>query len=149
METRKEPLLAKYVRRHHPIDQIIGDKEARPMKRSRLRSETCLLNKMEPRIVCEEIQDDDWYNAMKEELEQIEKNKTWTLVPRPTDKNVIRAKWLVRNKLDENGEIKRNKARLVCKGYAQEEELDYGETFATVARMEGVKTLLECSLQRI
>ena len=41
METRKEPILAKYVRRHHPTYQIIGDKEARPMTRSRLRSETC------------------------------------------------------------------------------------------------------------
>ena len=51
MEIRKELVLAKYVRRHHPADQIIGDKEARPMTRSRLRSETYLLSKMEPRIV--------------------------------------------------------------------------------------------------
>ena len=92
METRQEPVLAKYVRRHHPIDQIIGDKEARPMTRSRLRSETCLLSKMEPRIVSEALQDDDWYNAMKEEIEQIEKNKIWTLVPRLTNKNVIGTK---------------------------------------------------------
>ena len=112
------------------------------MKRSRLRSETCLLKKMEPRIVSEAIQDDDLYNVMKEEIEQIEKNKTWTLVQRPADKNVIGTKWVFRNKLDENGEITRNKARLVCKGYAQEEGLDYGETFSPVARMEGVMTLL-------
>ena len=57
---------------------------------------------------------------MKEEIEKIEKNKTWTLVPRPTNKNVIRTKWVFKNKLDENGEITRNKERLVCKGYAQE-----------------------------
>ena len=58
-----------------------------------------------------------------EEIEQIEKNKTWTLVPRPVDKNVIGTKWVFRNKLDENGEVTRNKERLVCKGYAQEEGL--------------------------
>ena len=48
---------------------------------------------------------------------------------------------MFRNKLDENGDITRNKARLVCKGYAQE-GLDYGETFAPIERMEGVRTLL-------
>ena len=79
---------------------------------------------------------------MKEEIEQIEKNKTWTLVPRPIDKNLIGRKWVFRNKLDENGEITRNKAILVCKCYAQEERLDYGETFAPISRIEGVRTLL-------
>ena len=101
IETRKEPRLAKYVRTHHPVDQIIGDKEAKPMTRSRVRSETCLLNKMEPRTISEALQDDGWYNAMKEEMEHIEKNKTWTLVPRPTNKNVIGTKWVFKNKLDE------------------------------------------------
>ena len=112
------------------------------MTRNKLNNETCPLNKVEPRIVSEDLQDDDWYNAMKEEIEKIEKNKTWTLVPRPVDKNVIGTKWVFRNKLDENGEITRNKARLVCKGYAQEDGLDYGETFAPIARMKGARTLL-------
>ena len=99
-EARSEPRLSKYVRRHHPVEQIIGDKEARPMTRNKLRNETCLLSKVELRIVSEALQDDDWYNAMKKEIEKIEKNKTWTLVPRPADKNVIRTKWVFRNKLD-------------------------------------------------
>ena len=129
MQTRKEPVLEKYVRRHHHVDQIIGDKEARPMTRSRLRNETCLLSKIEPRIVSEAIQDDDWYVAMKEEIEQIEKKKTQTLGPRIANKNVIGTKQVFKNKLDENGEITRNKERLVCKGYAQEEGLDMEKLF--------------------
>ena len=55
---------------------------------------------------------------------------------------MIGTKWVFRNKLDENVEITRNKARLVCKGYEQEERIDYGEIFSLVARMEGVRTLL-------
>ena len=79
---------------------------------------------------------------MEEEIEQIEKNMTQTLVPRPEDKNVIHTKWVFRNKLDENGEVTRNKARLVYNIYAQEEGIDYGETFSIVARLEGIRTLL-------
>ena len=58
--TRTEPILSKYVRRHHPIDQIIGDKDARPMTRNRLRSESCLLSMREPKIVKDALEDDDW-----------------------------------------------------------------------------------------
>lgn len=129
METRIEPRLEKYVRRYHHVEQIIGSKEVRPMIRNKLRSETCLLSKIESRTVSESLQDNDWYNEMKEEIEKNEKNKTWTLVPRLADKNVIGTKWVFKKNLDE-------------KGYAQEERLDYGETFAPFARMQGVRTLL-------
>ena len=46
---------------------------------------------------------------MEEVIEQIKKNKTWTLVSRLVDKNVIGTKWVFKNKLDENGEIIGNK----------------------------------------
>jgi hypothetical protein len=68
---------------------------------------------------------------MDEELDQIEKNDTWELVPRPKNKNVIDTKWVFRNKLNEYGQVTRNKARLVCKGYAQIEGIDFEETFAS------------------
>jgi hypothetical protein len=77
-----------------------------------------------------------WKKAMDEELDQIEKNDTWELVPRPKDKNVINTKWVYRNKLNEDGQVTRNKARLVCKGYAQVEGIHFEETFAPIARME-------------
>ena len=78
----------------------------------------------------------------KKKSNKLRKNNTWSLVPRQEDKNVIGTKWVFRNKLDEKGEVTRNKARLVCKGYTQEEGIDYGETFAPVSRMEGVIILL-------
>ena len=79
---------------------------------------------------------------MKEELDQIVKNETWELVPRPKIKNVIGTKWVFKNKMNEQGEVVRNKAKLVCKGYSQKEGIDYEETYALVARMEAVRMFL-------
>ena len=54
---------------------------------------------------------------MNEEIEKIERNDTWTPVPRPKDKNIIGTKLVFRNKLNEKRELSRKKSRLVCKGY--------------------------------
>jgi hypothetical protein len=67
---------------------------------------------------------------MNEELDQIEKNDTWELVPGPKNKNVIDTKWVFRNKLNEDRQVTRNKARLVCKGYAQIKGIEFEETFS-------------------
>ncbi|GJX34820.1 retrovirus-related pol polyprotein from transposon TNT 1-94 [Tanacetum coccineum] len=48
----------------------------------------------------------------------------------------------LRNKLDENGIVSRNKARLVAQGYNQQEGIDYDETYAPVARLESIRILL-------
>jgi hypothetical protein len=79
---------------------------------------------------------------MNEELDQIEKNDTWELVPMPTNKNVIGYKWVYKNKMNEQGNIVRNKSRLVCKGYSQIEGLDFDETFAPVTRLEVIRMFL-------
>ena len=79
---------------------------------------------------------------MNEELDQIEKNQTWDLVPRPKDKNVIGTKWVFKNKMNEDGQVVGNKARLVCKGYAQVEGVDFEETFALVARLEAIRIFI-------
>ena len=107
-----------------------------------MKNGTCLLCEFEPKTVKDAFENEDWIQAMNEEIEQIEKNKTWILVPRLNDKNVIGTKWVFMNKINEHGDVTRNKARLVCKGYAQEEGIDYGEKLALVARLEGVRTLL-------
>jgi hypothetical protein len=56
--------------------------------------------------------------------------------------NVIRTKWVFKNKYREDGEVVRNKARLVAQGYSQVEGLDFGKTFAPVARLEAISILL-------
>jgi len=57
-------------------------------------------------------------------------------VPRSEDKNVIGTKWVLWNKLDENGKVMRNKERLVCKGYTQVKGIDFEEKYAPVNQME-------------
>jgi hypothetical protein len=79
---------------------------------------------------------------MQDELNNFTRNHVWELVERPKNKNVIGAKWVYRNKQDEHGIVVKNKARLVAKGYSQVEGLDYGETFAPVARLDAIRILL-------
>ncbi|GKD02589.1 retrovirus-related pol polyprotein from transposon TNT 1-94 [Tanacetum coccineum] len=64
------------------------------------------------------------------------------IVPNPKNMTIIGTKWVYRNKLDENGVVSRNKARLVAQGYNQQEGIDYNETYAPVARLESIRILL-------
>ena len=57
--------------------------------------------------------------AMQEELNQFERSEIWELVRRPQNQSVIGTRWVFRNKMDENGIIIRNKARLVTQGFNQ------------------------------
>ena len=94
---------------------------------------------METKTVPEEqdhTSDDRWILAMQEELNQFQRNDVWDLVPKLPQKNIIGTKWVFRNKLNEQGEVTRNKARLVAQGYSQQEGIDYTGTFAIVARLE-------------
>ncbi|XP_070025608.1 uncharacterized mitochondrial protein AtMg00820-like [Nicotiana sylvestris] len=79
---------------------------------------------------------------MQDELNQFERSQVWHLVPRPKDRSVIGTEWVFRNKLNEDGTVTRNKARLVVQGYSQEEGIDYDETFALVVRLEAIRLLI-------
>ncbi|GKB28453.1 zf-CCHC domain-containing protein [Tanacetum coccineum] len=90
---------------------------------------------VKPKNVNEALGDESWVVAMQEELNQFIANDVWDLVPLPNNHNVIGIKWVYRNKLDENGIVYRNKARLVAQGYNQQEGIDYDEPYAPVARL--------------
>jgi hypothetical protein len=95
------------VQKNHPSDQIIRNKDARVETRNKIRSpeqtHLALLTTIEPNCFEETNKDEFWKKAMDEELDQIEKNDTWELVPRPKNKNVIGTKWVFMNKLNEDG----------------------------------------------
>jgi hypothetical protein len=90
----------------------------------------------------EALLDVDWVNAMHEELNNFTRNHIWELVERPKDHNVIGTKWVFWNKQDQDGIVVRNKARLVAQGYTQVKDLDFGEIYASVARLEAISILL-------
>ncbi|GJZ03174.1 retrovirus-related pol polyprotein from transposon TNT 1-94 [Tanacetum coccineum] len=90
----------------------------------------------------EALGDKSWIVAMQEELNKVVANDVWELVPQPRNMKIIGTKWVFRNKLDENGVVSRNKARLVAQSYNQQEGIDYDETYAPVARLESIRILL-------
>ncbi|GJS72930.1 copia protein [Tanacetum coccineum] len=92
-----------------------------------------------PKNVYEALTDDSWIVAMQEELNQFIANDVWELFLQPRNMKIIGIKWVFRNKLDENGIVSRNKARLVAQGYNQQEGIDYDETYAPVARLESIR----------
>ncbi|GKD77675.1 retrovirus-related pol polyprotein from transposon TNT 1-94, partial [Tanacetum coccineum] len=95
-----------------------------------------------PKNVNEALTDDSWIVAMQEELNQFIASDFLELVPQPRNMKIIGTKWVFRNKLDENGIVCRNKARLVAQGNNQQEGIDYDETYAPTARLESIRILL-------
>ena len=76
------------------------------------------------------MKDKVWREAMKNEIESIEKNNTWELTILPAGFTPIGMKWVYKTKLNEYGKVDKYKARLVAKGYAQCYGRDYTEVFA-------------------
>lgn len=67
---------------------------------------------------------------------------------RPKDKNGIGTKWVFKNKMNEDGQVVRNRARSVCKGYTQIEGIDFDEPFALIAKLEAIRMFLAFSCSK-
>nr|GFA33274.1 retrovirus-related Pol polyprotein from transposon TNT 1-94 [Tanacetum cinerariifolium] len=109
----KIPQLSSKWTKDHPLDNIIGSLDSILMDRSDARR-----------------------------LNEFELLEVWELVPRPDKVIVITLKWIYKVKLDELGGILKNKARLVARGYRQEEGIDFEESFDPVVRLEAIRIFL-------
>ena len=78
----------------------------------------------------------------------IEKNQTWELVDKPEHKKAIEVNCVYRTKLNHDGSVNKQKARLVVKEYAQMCGVDFSETFAPVARLDTIRMLLALAAHR-
>jgi hypothetical protein len=83
-----------------------------------------------------------WQHAMAEEIAALEWTGTWDLVPCPPRIRPITCKLVYKVKTRSDGSLEHYKARLVARGFQQEHGRDYDETFALVAHMTTIRTLL-------
>nr|GFA41110.1 retrovirus-related Pol polyprotein from transposon TNT 1-94 [Tanacetum cinerariifolium] len=128
----------------HPLSNIIGQLSRPVSTRLQLYEQAlfcyydAFLTSVEPKTYKEALTQSCWIKAMQEELNEFERLEVWELVPRPDQVIVITLKWIYKVKLNELGGISKNKARLVARGYRQEEGIDIEESFAPVARLEAI-----------
>ncbi|GKC74716.1 retrovirus-related pol polyprotein from transposon TNT 1-94 [Tanacetum coccineum] len=128
----------------HPIDKVIGDPSRPVSTQNQLQDEAlfyyfdAFLSSVEPKSYKDALTESSWIKAMQEELNEFERLEVWELVPRPDHVMIITLKWIYKVKLDELGDVLKNKARLVGRGYHQEEGIDFEESFAPVTRLKAI-----------
>ncbi|GKF05579.1 retrovirus-related pol polyprotein from transposon TNT 1-94, partial [Tanacetum coccineum] len=133
---------------NHPIDNVIGDPSTPVSTRQQLQDEAlfcyfdAFLSSAEPKSYKDALTESYWIEAIQEELNEFERIEVWKRVPRPYCVIIITLKWIYKVKLDELVGVLKNKARLVARGYRQEEGINFEEYFAPVARLEAIRIFI-------
>lgn len=89
---------------------------------------------VEPQTFKHAVKDERWIKAMQKNIQALKDNKTWKVVDLHVGKNTAGSKWVYKIKYQANGELEIFKARLVTKGYSQQEGLDYHDTFSPLSK---------------
>ncbi|GJV25884.1 ribonuclease H-like domain-containing protein [Tanacetum coccineum] len=85
---------------------------------------------------------------MCDEYKALIDNKTWVLVPRPPNVNIVCSMWLYKHKYNADGSLNRYKARLVANGHSQQQGIDCDETFSLVVKPATIRTVLSLAVSR-
>ncbi|GKC85502.1 retrovirus-related pol polyprotein from transposon TNT 1-94 [Tanacetum coccineum] len=131
-----------------PLDNIVGNPSRLVSTRKQLASDAlwcCFhseLSKLEPKNFKMVVIEDCWFQAMQDEIHEFDRLEVWELILHPVYVMVIALKWIYKVKLDEYGDVLKNKAWLVAKGYLQEESIDFEELFAPIARIEAIRIFI-------
>lgn len=124
-----------------PVDDVVLRRSNRESKKPSYLDDYILLAEVdgeellmllndEPWSYSEAKEEKVWRDACDDEINSIEKNKTWDLVELPNGAKAIGLKWVFKIKRNSDGSINKFKARLVAKGYIQRHGIDYEEVFA-------------------
>ena len=95
-----------------------------------------------PKSIQEALVQPEWKKAVMEEVNALEKNKTWEYSKMLAGKKLVGCKWVFAVKHNSDGSVNHFKARLVSKGFTQSYGIDYEETFAPVAKLNSICVLL-------
>jgi hypothetical protein len=110
-------------------------------------AELMLTSTREPCSLAKVEREEAWRAAMGNEINSVERNKTWELVKLPSGHQAIGLKWVSKLKRDEVGKIIKRKAQPVARGFVQQAGVDFDEVYVLVARMESVRVLLALAAQ--
>jgi len=87
-----------------------------------------------------------WHNAMCDEIAALRSNRTWSLVPFHSSMNVVGSRLVYRIERRVDGSIKRYKARLIARGFTQQEGIDYSETFSPIIKQATVRLVFSIAV---
>ncbi|GKF23029.1 hypothetical protein Tco_0075351, partial [Tanacetum coccineum] len=163
------PIPTLRIHKDHPKDQILGDPKSAVQTRGKIQKASsaqqalvsyiskqnrtnhkdhhncllaCFLSQEEPKNISQALKDENWVEAMQEELLQFKVQKVWILVDLPSGKKAIGTKWVFKNKRDEKSIfVTPTKTKVSASGEAQEEDI-------SPTTLEAAKTLSKVASQK-
>ncbi|GKA00692.1 retrovirus-related pol polyprotein from transposon TNT 1-94 [Tanacetum coccineum] len=138
----------------HPLENIIGNPSKPVSTRRQFKTDAMLcyfhafLSKVEPKNYRQAMTNSSRIEAMQEEIHDFDQFLVWKLIPRSSNTKLINLNGYAKVELDEYGGVLKNKARLMAKGYRQEEGIDFEESFAPVSCIEAIRIFITYATQK-